>query len=104
MFGQDAVLPIELKNLTWNTAHWKDVNDTTSLLAARARQWERQREDIDAAVHRLKESQDANKLCFDQAARLKAEELQVNNLVLLHETETKQSQGFKLDAKWSELY
>ena len=37
MFGQDAVLPVELDHLTWNTAHWQEIEDTSSLLAARAR-------------------------------------------------------------------
>jgi hypothetical protein len=41
MFGQDAVLPIELENLTWNTANWiQGIDDTALLRAARARQLE----------------------------------------------------------------
>jgi len=36
MFGQDAVLPIELENLTGNTAHWiQGIHDTAWLIAAR---------------------------------------------------------------------
>jgi len=71
IFGQDAVLPIELKNLTWNTANWiQGIDDTALLIAARARQLERRREDIDVAIQKLKESRDANKRYFDQAANL----------------------------------
>jgi len=41
MFGQDAVLPIELENLTQNTANWiQGIDDTASLIATRARQLE----------------------------------------------------------------
>jgi hypothetical protein len=41
MLVQDALLPIELENLTWNTANWiQGIDDTTSLIAARARQLE----------------------------------------------------------------
>jgi hypothetical protein len=41
MFGKDAVLPIELENLTWNTANWiQGIDDTASLIAARSRQLE----------------------------------------------------------------
>jgi hypothetical protein len=64
MFSQDAMLPVELNNLTRNTTHWKDIKDTTLLLAVRAQQLECQREDIDAAVHQLKQSQDAIKCCL----------------------------------------
>jgi len=41
MFSQDAGLPIELEKLTWNTANWSQgINDTASLIVARARQLE----------------------------------------------------------------
>jgi hypothetical protein len=101
MFGQDAVLPIELENLTWNNANWiQGIDDTASLIAARARQLERRREDIDVAIQNLKESRDANKRYFDQAANLRAEDLQIGDLALVHETKIEQSHGAKLDARW----
>jgi len=54
MFGQDALLPIKLQNLTWNMADWiQGIEDTTSLIAASARQLEQLPEDIDAAVQNL---------------------------------------------------
>ena len=85
MFGQDAVLPIELENVTWNTTNWiQGIDDTASLVAARARQLERRREDIDVAIQNLKESRDANKCHFDQAANLRAEDLQIDDLALVH--------------------
>ena len=62
MFGHDAVLLTELETISWNTANWtRGIDDTVSLLAARARQLERRREDFDPAIQILKVSRDANK-------------------------------------------
>jgi hypothetical protein len=105
MFVQDAVLLIELENLTWNTANWiQGIDNTASLITARARQLERRREDIDVAIQNLKESRDANKRYFDQAANLQAEDLQIGDLALMHETKIDQSHGTKLDAQWQGPY
>jgi len=105
MFGQDAVLPIELVNLTWNTANWiQGIDDTASLIAAIARQLERRREDIYVAIQNLKESSDANKRYFDQAANLPVEDLQIGDLAIVHETKIEQSHGAKLDARWRGPY
>ena len=104
MFGQDAVLPVELDNLTWNTTHWQEIEDTSSLLAARARQLERRQEDIGRAVGRLRESREANKRYFDEMARLRVEELQLGNLVLMHETRIEQTHSAKLEARWRGPY
>ena len=101
VIGQDAVLPIELKNLTCNTANWTPgIGDTASLLAARATQLERRREDINAAIHHLTESRDANKCYVDQAANLRAEDLEIGDLVLVHEFQMEQSPCCKLDHRW----
>jgi hypothetical protein len=41
MFGQYAVLPIELENIKWNTGNWIEaINDTALLRTARPRQLE----------------------------------------------------------------
>jgi len=100
MFGHDAVLPIELENLSWNTANWvQGIDDTASLIAARARQLERRREDIDVAIQNPEELRDANKGYFDQAANLGTEDLEIGDLALVHESRIKQSHGAKLDAR-----
>jgi hypothetical protein len=100
MFGQDAVLLIELENLTWNTANWiQGIDDRALLIAARARQLEWQREDINVAIQNTKESRDANKHYFNQAANLLAEDLQIGDLALVHETQIEQSHSAKLDAR-----
>jgi len=105
MFGQDAVLPIEVENLTWNTANSiQGSDDKASLIAARARQLARRREDIDVAIQNLKESRDANKGYFHQAANLRAGDLQIGDLALVHETKIEQSHGANLDARWRGPY
>jgi len=101
MFGQDAVLPIQLEKFTWNTAHWmQGIDDKASLIAARGRQLERQREDIDVAIQHLNESRDANNHYFEQAANIRAEDLQIGDLALVQQTKIEQPHGAKQDAWW----
>ena len=52
------------------------------------------------AIQHLKESRDANKRYFDQAANLRSEDLQIGYLALVNETKIEQSHGAKLDARW----
>jgi len=47
---------------------------------------------------------DADKCYFDQAANLRAEDLQIGDLTLLHETKIEQSHCAKLDARWRGPY
>jgi transposase InsO family protein len=51
VLGQEHVLPIELSIPTWQTIQWGKITDTESLIAARAKQFERR-------DHRLEESVD----------------------------------------------
>jgi len=105
MFGQDAVLPIELENISWNTANWmQGIDDNASLIAARAKQLERRREDIDVAVQNQQQSRDDNKHYFDRAANHQAEDLQIGNLAHVHKMKIAQSHGAKLDARWRGPY
>jgi hypothetical protein len=54
MFSQPAVLPIELENITWNTANWiQGIYDTASLIVTGARQLERRIVEIDVAIQNL---------------------------------------------------
>jgi len=105
VFAQDAVLPIQPENLVWNTPNWiHGIDDTASLIAAKARQLEQWREDIDAAIQNLMESRDANKCYFNQAGNLRAQDIQFGNLALVHESKVEQSHGTKLDARWRGPY
>jgi len=97
MFGHDAVLTIELENFKCNAANQTpEIDDTASLFPATARQLEGQQEDLDVAIQNLLESRGANKRCFDQAANLRAEDLQRGDLALMHETLIEQYQRTKL--------
>jgi len=64
-----------------------------------AQQLGRQREDIDAAIHNIKESQDANKQDFGQAANLQAEDIQNADVALVHQTKIVQCHGATLDSR-----
>jgi hypothetical protein len=100
MFGHDAVLLIELENVSWNTVNWiQEIDDPASLIAARARQLERLREDINVAINDIKLTGDANKHSFDQAANLRAEHLQIGDLALVHKTKIEPSHGAEVDAR-----
>jgi len=101
IFAQAAVLPIALENGTWNTANCiQGIHETVSLIAARRRQLERQREDINVAIQNVKKSRDASKLYFNQATNLLAEDLLIGDLALMHESKREQSQRAKLDGRW----
>jgi len=101
MCSQNAVLPIEPENLTWNTTNWtQGIDDTPSQIVARAWQLEWWRGDIDATIPNLKVSSDAKNHYFDLAASLWAEHLQIGDLAPVHKTKIGQAHGTKLDAKW----
>lgn len=101
MLGQAAVLLMELGNITQNTTKWtKGTDNTVSQLADRGRQLKRWREDIKAAKYNPIESRDANERYFNQRANLKADDLQIGNLVSVHETMIELSDGSQLDARW----
>jgi len=105
MFGQDAVLPTLMENLTWNTTNWiQGIDDTASLITTRARLLEGWSKDIDVAIQNLKESRDANKHYFDEAADLHTEDRQMSDFALMYETKIEQSHSAKLDARWQGPY
>jgi hypothetical protein len=103
MFGSDCVLPIETTSPTWNVAHWKDIEDTESLLAMRARQLERRTEDIEEAKRGIEESRAEDKRRHD--AKLdRPHPINVGDWVLLHETRYETSHNTKLKNKWKGPY
>jgi len=84
----------------------QDPRNRRHSMTAHARAWqlEQRWEDIDAAIHKQKELRFANKGYFNQAANLRAEDLQIVNLAVVHETKMEQSHGDKLDARWRGPY
>ena len=55
---------------------------------------------MDTAIQNLKESKDANKRYFDQAAYIQAEDLLIGDLARIHENNKEQSHGAQLNATW----
>ena len=105
IFSQDALLLIELENITWNTANWiQRLDNTASLTVARARQLEQQREDVGVAIQNPKESRDANKRYLNEVANLPTEDLQIGDIAIVHETKIEQSHSAKLDNRWRGPY
>lgn len=86
LFGQEAVLPIELEVPTWATLSWEKVDNTLDLLALRARQIERRDSDMEEAMLRLQRMRFNNKEYFDSIHRVLQESLSPDDMVLLHNT------------------
>jgi len=91
LFGQEAVLPIELDVPTWQTLPWNTVRTRADLLAMRARQIERRNQDIEEARAHLQRMRIQGKEYYDRMKRLVKETPKVGDLVLLHDTEREKS-------------
>jgi len=64
----------------------------------RVRQLERRQEDIDTAVQTIQELRDASKCYVDHPANLQADDQQIGDFALMHETKLQESDGAELDA------
>jgi hypothetical protein len=88
---------------TWNIANWKDVDTTESLLAMRAKQLERQSEDISVARRNIEEARAEDKRRHD-AKIDRPEPIRVGDWVLLHDTKLDTSHSAKLKGRWRGPY
>jgi len=105
MFGQDAVLLTELENSTSNsTNRTQGIGDTASQIAPRVKEPEPSWEHIDPGKHSVKQSKDANKCYFNQAADLQADDLHNGHLDLLHKTKIELSYSANVEAMWGAPY
>ena len=95
-----AVLPIELEVPTWSVLPWEEVQSTADLLAVRARQLERRDEDLEEARLHLQRVRESNKDYFDENHRLRADDFNIGDLVLLHNTKLDKDMSHKLAFKW----
>ena len=66
----------------------------------RARQLQRRDEDLQEAALYLRRSREQGKDNFDSQKRLRVKELNVRDLVLLHDTKLKYQYSHKLDYRW----
>jgi hypothetical protein len=100
--GREHVLPIELCIPTWQTLPWDEIHDTESLLAARAKQFEKRDVRLREAVDRSIRLREQGKEWFDAQKNLRPEPLQVGDLVLVRDTfgDMDMSRHTKLNPRW----
>ena len=104
VFGQDCVLPIELKAGSWAVIGWEKVRTLENVLVARTRQLERKEEDICQAQDTILRSRKKNKVQFDKTHRRRKEVLKVEDMVLLHNTLLDKQWSRKHDNRWMGPY
>ena len=66
VFGQECVLPVELKAASWAVIAWERVRTLEDLLVVRARQLERKEEEIFTVQESIRPSRLRNKAQFDK--------------------------------------
>lgn len=84
--GKEHVLPIELSLPTWQTLPWEQVTDTPSLLAMRAEQFRKRDVHLQEAIDRTIRLRHQNKEYFDDAKRIRSDQLAIGDLVLLRDS------------------
>ncbi|KAF8441147.1 hypothetical protein BGX38DRAFT_823305 [Terfezia claveryi] len=77
VFGQDCVLLVELMATSWAMVDWNRASIREQLLATQAKQFERRKENLDAAAERLSRNRQANKEFFDRNRRQRVGSLDV---------------------------
>jgi len=100
--GKEHILPIELSIPTWQVLPWDQVTDTESLLAMRARQFDRRDERLRESIDRTVRLRHENKDYFDEQKVTRSEHLEVGDLVLLKDsfTANDKSTVAKFKPKW----
>ena len=85
---------------TWKILPWDRVYTTAKLLAMRARQLQQRDEDLEEAVLHLRRSREHGKEEFNARKQLRSGELNIDDLVLLHDTKLRYQFSHKLDFRW----
>ena len=86
MYGQEAVLPIELSIPTWRVLEWDQVQSTGDLLSLRARQLQHRDEDMEEARLQQQRKRLDRKSDFDISRNLRQGVISKSDIVLLHDT------------------
>jgi hypothetical protein len=84
--GREHILPIELSIPTWQVLPWDEVTDTASLLAMRARQFEKRDVRLKESIARTVRLRQENKDYFDDSKIIRPEKLKPGDLVLLKDS------------------
>jgi hypothetical protein len=100
--GREHILPVELSIPTWQVLPWKEVRDTQTLLAMRARQFERRDARLKESIARTVRLRHENKDYFDESRVIRSEKLKIGDLVLLRDSyhENNRSVLTKFLPKW----
>ena len=98
LFGQKAVLPLDIEAATFLGVDWDEVKTTADLLQARAEQLLRREEILDEAYRKMMETRSESVRYWDQrmAHKLRKNPLQVGDLVLVYNA--------ALESQWGKLF
>jgi hypothetical protein len=88
VYGREAVLPIETRYPTWRTLEWKDVHTRGELITARVKQIRMRDESVQEAMLRKTRIRQAGKEYFDSTHQIRETSLNIEDLVLRHDTFT----------------
>jgi len=78
---------------------WEEIRDTADLLAVRARQLERRKEDLKKIRLHLQRVRESNKKYFNENYRLRTEDFSISDLILLYNTKLDKNLSNKLAFK-----
>ena len=86
VYGNEAVLPIEMGVLSWRVMDWDRVTTTEELLVARSKQLEQKDDDVDRAAALLHKEREKVKEKHDAGIRVRTVPLEVDQIVLLYDS------------------
>jgi hypothetical protein len=106
LYGRECILPIDLAISSWATVDWNAVKSRDDLIAARMQQLDQRALTEAKAAERLEKARMGDKRYFDKRKRLRTarQQLQVGDLVLLHNTAIETSHNVKLEDQWRGPY
>jgi len=102
LYGRDCVLPVEFTVSSWAMVDWYEVSTREELLQARMKQLDVHYLEEARAAETLKRTRLGNKAYFDAHKHLRAANQQINigDLLLLHNTRIQKSWDKKVDNNW----
>ena len=106
LFGQKAVLPLDIEAATFLGIEWDEVKSTADLLHARAEQLLRREETLDEAYRKLMEVRNDGVRYWDHrmAHKLRKNPLIVGDLVLVYNASLESQWGKLLSNRWNGPY
>ncbi|OLY78713.1 hypothetical protein AYI68_g7230 [Smittium mucronatum] len=104
LFGQESVLPIELKYQTWNTLNLDSTKTTENLISAHVYQPEAKEDLVTDVAQKLKEFRERNRVYFESIHKIRRDALKTGEIVLLYDSTIGKSRQSKLDDIWMGPY